>query len=125
MTFLLRKKNLTATHITNYLIGPGWKSSEEEFRIKNMSFVKAGKPSQYNFQYVPGVEPDTMALKEVQEKVDVGSNVRFKGMVKKGKAIGSKNLRMLRSTICDALSTLFLMIWESEIKLIEDGKVCL
>ena len=46
--------------------------------------------------------------------------------MKKGGAVeivGSKNLRMLKSTISDGSSIVFLTLWESEIDVFDDGKV--
>ncbi|CAB4013696.1 Hypothetical predicted protein [Paramuricea clavata] len=65
-------------------------NSDEQHHCYNSS-----KTAQYNFQYIPDAEPDIVTLKDIEEKIEAGSKVRVKSVVKKGEAVkkvGSKNL---------------------------------
>ncbi|CAB4006621.1 Hypothetical predicted protein [Paramuricea clavata] len=91
-----------------------------------MAVVSAPTTSQYNFQYITDEESRLVPLKEVKEKIEAGEKIRVKVKIKKGskvESVGNRGLRMLKSTITDGTSTIFLTIWESEIDAIQDSKV--
>ena len=93
-----------------------------------MTVVSAPTTSQYNFQYIPDEESRLVPLKEVKEKIEAGEKIRVKGKIKKGskvESVGNRGLQMLKSTITDGTSTMFLTIWESEIDAIQDSKCTL
>ena len=96
--------------ISNYLIGPGWNSTDYEYKINDMTVIVSPKPSQYYFQYTPDNKPVITALIDVQQNVDPGSKVRIKGVMKKGQTVEEtkkKNLKMLKSAISDGYSVIF------------------
>ncbi|CAB4005005.1 Hypothetical predicted protein [Paramuricea clavata] len=124
--FQEKQETLSPVQISNYLIGPSWQGDEQEIKVNDMTVVSAPTTSQYNFQYIPDEESRLVPLKEVKEKIEAGEKIRVKGKIKKGskvESVGNRGLRMLKSTITDGTSTMFLTIWESEIDAIQDSKV--
>lgn len=121
-----KQDTVSPVQISNYLIGPAWQSDDEEIKVNDMTVVSSPTTSQYNFQYIPDDPPRLVSLKEVKETVEAGEKVCVKGKIKKGQTVdsaGQKGLRMLKSTITDGTSTLFLTLWENEIDSVQDSKV--
>ncbi|CAB3984358.1 Hypothetical predicted protein [Paramuricea clavata] len=124
--FQEKQEMLSPVQISNYLIGPSWQGDKQEIKVNDMTVVSAPTTSQYNFQYIPDEESRLVPLKEVKEKIEADEKIRVKGKIKKGskvESVGNRGLRMLKSTITDGTSTMFLTIWESEIDAIQDSKV--
>ena len=91
-----------------------------------MTSVVSPAPSEYSFQCIADKQPDIVPLNEVKENIQAGEKVAVKGRIKKGsnvERVGARNLQMLKSTIFDGTSTLFLTLWENEIDSISEDRV--
>ena len=124
--FLEKQETLSPVQISNYLIRPSWQGDGEEIKVSNMTVVASPTTSQYNFQYIPDEEPTLVSLNNVEQKIEPGAMVRMKGKIKKGSTVesgGNRGLRMLKSTITDGTTTMFLTLWEKEIDSVQDSKV--
>lgn len=124
--FQEKQEPLTPLQISNYIIGPNWQGDGEEIRVNGMTVVNSPATSKYNFQYLPNDETNIVSLEEVLENIESGQKVRIKGKIIKGKTIESvdnRGLRMLKSTVNDGTSVLYLSLWENEIDSVQDYAV--
>ncbi len=124
--FEAKQQTLTPVKISNYIVSKGLHDGNEEILVNDMTSVGLAAPSEYSFQYIPDEQPKIVPLNEVKENIDAGEKVAVKGRIVKGRnveRVGHRNLRMLKSTIFDGTSTLFLTLWENEIDSVSEGKV--
>jgi hypothetical protein len=123
--FDVKQQTLTPVKMSNYIISKGFQGNEE-ILVNDMTSVVSPAPSEYSFHCIADKQPDIVPLNEVKENIQAGEKVAVKGRIKKGsnvERVGARNLQMLKSTIFDGTSTLFLTLWENEIDSISEDRV--